>query len=182
LLAVMALLRLERTAVVAATSAAEEGRECPRCLERMPRDGRVCPHCACESEPWIYRFDRWWRRETGTWLWLEEARNEWMPHYYATRPASIFAADSSVAGLPAPPRTTGSTEAPLRSRPAQTQGLCGGGIYVKTTMSVRAPRKRAPTTRVDRRRPHRRKRGELFAYVLTAAVCIALAWGLANVQ
>jgi hypothetical protein len=54
----------------------------------MRRDARVCSECRGESEPWIYRLDRWWIREAGNWLWLDEDRGEWIAHYYATPPAS----------------------------------------------------------------------------------------------
>jgi hypothetical protein len=86
----MSLFRLGRTSA-AAMPAAEGGRGCPHCKESLRRDARVCPHCRNESEPWIYRTDRWWirDRERGVWLWLDEGRGEWVAHYYATPPASV---------------------------------------------------------------------------------------------
>jgi hypothetical protein len=57
----------------------------------MRRDARVCPHCRDESEPGSIASTAGGSRdrERGTWLWLDEDRDEWIAQYHATPPAAL---------------------------------------------------------------------------------------------
>ena len=54
-------------------------RQCPFCKEEMRRDASVCPHCRHESAAWTLHEGRWWTEVGGTWYWLDEIENKWMP-------------------------------------------------------------------------------------------------------